>query len=129
MGLELAAWWMLLASGLVGMSRLEWVPVVRLQFGRQAGFERDRDQLLAAKLGAKVALGTSGEPLDVDAHLSNREDAIKKTAEHIAEAESKVRRRYRWQKLLFLLAVVMLIAARSYPALKMLIDAARASPA
>ncbi len=122
--LELLGWALLLISGLVGLSRLEWLPVAYKTNSRLVGLKSEHTQLMAAsEHGHKeVAVLDQNEPANIQAIIDDRAQAIQKVEARVKELEKSILRKYSIHKWLFVLGLTLLIGARGYRPVATIID-------
>lgn len=111
--LELAAWAGLLAAGLAGLSRLEWVPVMYRHVAKKEVAEQDLGQIPNEEI---IVVNTSRGQTQM-----MWEDIVLATRKTIDTNDQKARGiskkglfKYKVQKWGFAAAVILLIAARGY---------------
>jgi len=113
---EITAWISLSISGVIGLSRLEWMPVLYRQFGELYG-----DKEIKSKLSESVALGA--RLIDPDTMKQHTDEKIKSEIQGyeklIKNRETEIERinkesllKYNFQKYLFLFALIVLMLSR-----------------
>lgn len=122
--LELLGWVLLLISGFVGLSRLEWLPVAYKTNSHLVGLKSEHTQLMAASEQGhtEVAVIDQNEPANIQAIIEDRAQAIQKVETRVKELEKSILRKYSIHKWLFVLGLTLLIGARGYPPLVTIID-------
>jgi hypothetical protein len=83
--LELFGWLFLIVSGLTGLSRMEWVPIIRTTLAQQQSFEEEIFKLKELELQGQTELhvleGNYRQP--IPERIDNRRDAIKLLSPYI----------------------------------------------
>jgi hypothetical protein len=115
--LELLGWLSLLASGLVGIVRAEWVPVAYEIQGKIHTIERQRgDMIAASQRGIVVEVpfveGGTKTVLSGQHALSKFEFLLSELELQFKETEERVIRRYSWMRTGFIAGAVCLLVAR-----------------
>jgi hypothetical protein len=117
--LELAAWLLLFAAGLIGLSRAEWIPVAHTIYAKESEREQQIREISGAlAAGRELPVVFDSQPSEI---LSGRYalEEIKKRAERWREqrvaAEKRILVRYAWMKWTFLFGIGCLLAARGLP--------------
>lgn len=123
---ELASWLLLFASGLAGLSRLEWLPVAHLVHGATQDVEVQVEQL--EQLGERGHLEVTD-----DEEVVLMADALARRKAKLAGLEAKetaftrsTRRKYLVHKWTFLTGLALLLVARGYMPAQGVIAAAMA---
>ncbi|MGC2970457.1 hypothetical protein [Paraburkholderia aspalathi] len=114
--LEIVGWVSLVLSGMVGLSRLEWVPVA-LKSGHQLQILRQGRQQLAdlADGGVQhIPVEDEPEPVDVQTLLTSRDEGIERAQAFIDRIDRRVRVKYDIHKWTFVFGLILLVAARAY---------------
>lgn len=113
---ELAAWILLLTSGLFGLSRLEWIPHAYL-VDAVGGEVQERAQSLkkAALQGASsIHVLAEGKKRSVEDLLARADDDMKVVTARQAELNRWSQVKYTAQKVTFVGGLVCLMVARGY---------------
>lgn len=113
---EIGGWICLLASGLVGLSRIEWVPVTLQTHSELVKIKNELAQLqdAAAHGVEEVPVLDQAVPANVTALVADRTAAVVRVEARVKSLEAGIRRKYGVHKWSFVLGLVLLIAARSY---------------
>lgn len=116
--LELFGWVLLLASGITGLSRLEWLPVAHANNGKLKTFERQRDELqqLADAGVTTHPVEDRPDPVPIDEVIRSRDLLIAKGKKELERIERATLLKYSWHKWTFVVALLVLAVARGYPA-------------
>ncbi|KWA08771.1 hypothetical protein [Burkholderia territorii] len=114
--LEILAWISLGLSGLVGLSRLEWVPVALQNGTKLDGVRQERDRLAAAAEAGVLIVPVVDEPEPVNIHtlIAARDEGIKKAGARLKRIERKIVVKYEIHKWSFVVGLALLMAARAY---------------
>lgn len=123
-GLEVAGWIALLISGLVGLSRMEWMPVAHETYAAQVDTEAERDRLrMAAEQGTRVVTVLDQvEPADIQALIADRDSGAKKLEAKTKEHQASIRRKYAVHKWTFVAGLCLLMGARAAAPVGQLIE-------
>lgn len=119
--LELASWVVLLFSGLVGLWRMEWIPVAHFAHADQCQSEVELQQYRKLdQRGIEVLpVEDQEEPAPIEAFIKDREQHILRMKAKKLKYDKLTRKRYIIQKWGFVLGVFLLIGARGVgPAIK-----------
>ena len=119
--LELASWVVLLISGLVGLWRMEWIPVAHIDHADQSQSEADLRQFTdLAKRGVdSLPLEDQDEPAPIEAVIKDREQHILRMKTKDLKHQTAARKKYNVHKWSFVLGMILLIGARGVgPAIK-----------
>lgn len=118
--LELFAWLCLLVSGLAGLWRLQWVPVLRVQMANRKSIEDEIFKLKELEIQGQTELLVleSGTRQPISERLVHRNAALAVYDPLIAKHERKVFVAYDIHQYSFVLGLVVAIMARGFePAL------------
>ena len=118
--LELAAWLAFLVSGLAGLWRLHWVPVLRVQMAERKQIEDEIFKLKELQLTGQTEIFVleSGSKQLIVERLGHRNAALAVYDPVIAKRERHIFIAYDIHKYSFVLALLLAIASRGYePAL------------
>lgn len=113
--MELAGWLSLLVSGLFGLSRIEWIPVTLKTHSELLDIKAELQQLVEAEAQGHdhVPVIDQEQPADIGVLIADRKDSVERVQERVKSLERGIRRKYEVHKWSFVLALVLLIAARS----------------
>jgi hypothetical protein len=114
--LELLGWLALLISGLIGLSRLEWLPVAYKTNSHLVDIKTEHVSLIAAnEQGIKgVLVIDQPGPADIQVLIADRVNAIKKVEARVSALEKSILRKYTAHKWIFVLGLTLLVMARGY---------------
>ncbi|MBB4515851.1 hypothetical protein [Paraburkholderia fungorum] len=114
--LEILGWVSLMVSGMVGLSRLEWVPVALKSWHQLQILRQGRQQLADLADGGvqRVPVEDEPEPVDIQTLLASRDEDIKKAQAFIDRIDRRVHVKYDIHKWTFVFGLVLLVAARAY---------------
>ncbi|PCE27520.1 hypothetical protein BWP39_03180 [Paraburkholderia acidicola] len=115
--LEVCGWFALLASGLTGLSRLEWLPVTYKTASQLSDLKSEHGQFMEAAEQGYQALPASDQatPLDIHELIADRANAIQKVDVRVKQLERSILRKYSVHKWSFVLGLALLIGARGFP--------------
>lgn len=114
---ELAGWAALLVSGLAGILRLEWKPVVYGLLANKALQEHQADGIREALRNGKLIVSQeTGHPLDPAAVLQLKVGAAGKLDVKAKSLEASLQRRYGVHKWAFFVGLAFLACSRGYVA-------------
>lgn len=120
---EIFGWIALLISGLLGLSKVEWIPVLLHVRGRQSYLEQAQDDLRKTKaLGMPVRNSKDGQ-------LVNVSELVAVTAKSLGEVKSygqildkKHEIKHVWQKACFFVGLLALLFARAQGVVQRVIE-------
>lgn len=112
--LELASWVALLISGLVGLWRMEWIPVAHIEHAGQLQSEADLRQFrdLAEQGVDSLPLEGQEESAPIEALIKDREQHILRMKAKDLKHQTATRKKYNVHKWSFVLGMTLLIGAR-----------------
>jgi len=118
--LELSGWLFFIVSGIAGLWRMEWVPVIRIKLAQKQGFEDENLKLKELQLQGQTELlvleNNSRQP--ISERIQNRENAINLLSPYITKLERKHFIKYYFHIYGFVLGILCVASARAYaPAL------------
>lgn len=121
--LELLGWLFLFVSGLAGLSRMEWTPVIRIKGAQKQGFEDSIFKLKELQLQGQTELhvleGNYKQP--IPDRIKNHEDAINVLEPYIKGLEQKHYFKYYLHIYGLALGLLFVMCARAYsPAISVL---------
>ena len=120
---EILGWLTLSISGIAGLSRLEYIPLIRGKVAIKDDFEQNINQIKELKLrGAKkvYVLETNSE-ITLDERLKEYEKGLSVIDPIIITLEEKGLFKYKLHRAAFVFGLSFLVVARAYPPLKQLV--------
>ncbi|MCT7310069.1 hypothetical protein N5J06_03875 [Ralstonia sp. CHL-2022] len=113
---EIVGWIALVASGVSGLWRMEWVPVALKTSAQLQGVRKERRELVEhANRGVqRVQIEDEPEPADVHELIAARDGIIQRGQSRLDEIERAIHMKYAIHKWTFVLGLALLIVARSY---------------
>jgi len=116
---EILGWLSFLLSGLLGLSRLEWVPVQYNLYSHMSGWEKNIKTVQEHKLstGKNQVIDTNRNLIDIDEYVVDQEDKILKVRERTYSIEKSTQLKYIAQKGLFIAGLIFVITSRSMEAI------------
>ena len=118
--LELAGWVFFIVSGISGLSRMEWVPIIRIKLAQKHGFEDEIFKLKELQLQGLTELVVleSNSKQPIFERIDNRKNTIDLLNPYISKLERKHYIKYYFHIYGFVLGVLCVTLARAYtPAL------------
>ena len=114
---ELAGWAALLLSGIVGVLRLEWKPVVYGHLANKELQERDAAAIRKSlREGVLIISEETSAPLDPIALLGRKTNSASRYEGRVKELERSLQRRYKLHKWAFVFGILSLACSRGYVA-------------
>jgi hypothetical protein len=118
--LELAGWIFFIISGISGLSRMQWNPIIRITLAQRSGYEEEIYKLKELQLKGETEIfvleDNAKQPLSV--RIEHRDNAIKILTPYIAKLDLKDSIKYNLHVYCFVLGILSVICARAYtPAL------------
>ena len=114
--LEVTGWMFLLLSGLVGLSRIEWLPVIYKSGAQLSELKEECQKLLIQKQQGFEELPVSDHEKLVSTQvlIEDRKSAIQKLAALVSKLEQRNLRKYGIHKWTFVFGLLLLASARAY---------------
>jgi hypothetical protein len=115
-GLELTSWMVLLISGLVGLWRMEWIPIAHFAHADQCQSEVELQQYrnLAQRGIDTLPVEDQEEPAPIETFIKDREQHILRMKANKQNYDKLTRKRYIIHKWSFVLGMILLIGARGF---------------
>ena len=112
---EISSWFLLLVSGLSGLSHLEWNPVLRVQMVRKDELAAKASQLEAQKDQGirQVNVFQDKKQMPIQDRIAEYGTYIEKLDAQITQMDNKAEIKYRLFKWAFTLGIVLLVVSRS----------------
>ena len=120
---EIGGWLCLLVSGLLGMSKIEWIPVILHVKNRQSYLEEAQGGLQKAEsFNLSVRDSQSGQFVNVAEVSAVAAKSLAEVATQGSRLERWYEIKYRWQKACFLIGLVALVLARAQGVILRLVE-------
>ncbi len=118
--LELAGWLSFIVSGIAGLWRMEWVPVIRIKLAQKQDFEDEIFKLKGIQMQGQtevhVLKDNTRQP--IPERIQNRENAVSLLTPYIAELERQHYIKYYFHVYGLVIGILCVASARAYaPAL------------
>lgn len=114
--LEISSWGLFLISGCVGLWRLEWVPqlfhIIALRENAKESLSENRRLLVEGQVTRVIDYGT-GQRASIDEAIASDTALLNKYNDLRAELDSAGVRKYKAQKVSFVVALLLILAARA----------------
>ncbi len=114
--LELAGWTSLLIAGLVGLSRLIWIPVAYKRSSDELQLKNIMDAVKAKLEGFQL----SKTPIELENHLKKVEGMYITARNEARDIQKKKITKFRVKKYLFGIGVCCLVLARATPVMQLI---------
>ncbi len=122
--LELTSWLLLFISGIVGLSRLEWLPVAYKVHAEIEDIKKEvNDMVQAQEAGQDIVLVKDADvdSMQIQEVINSHNEAITKLQPQLHSTEKWTHKKYLIHKWSFVLGVLFLLLARGYsPASKII---------
>jgi hypothetical protein len=114
--LEIAGWIFLLASGLIGLWRIEWVPVTLQNHSELVKIKNELAQLKQAQAEGYMQIPVEDQeaPANVAELIADRKAAIETLEANVESLDGGIRRKYLAHKWSFVIGLILVVAARAY---------------
>jgi len=120
---ETGGWLLLLISGLVGVSKIEWIPVILLVKNRESFLEdAHRGLEKAEKRGMPVMDSQSGQPVNVPELMATTGRSLNEIKSHGLRLGKGHELRHDLQRVCFVLGLVALLLARAQGVIQRVMD-------
>lgn len=114
--MELVGWLLFIVSGVAGLWRMEWVPVIRVKLAQKRDFESEINQLKELQLQGQTEIhvleNNSRQP--IPERIQNRENAVNLLSPYIMNLERRHFIKYYFHVYGFILGVLCVASARAY---------------
>ncbi len=110
---EILSWIFLMLSGLTGLSRLEWIPVLYKICANIQTEEGNKELLEQAENDEMPFADEIEDPRSKDQLLKKTEESIRSEKEKQNKLEAKTLLKYKLHKLFFILGLLSLMASRA----------------
>jgi hypothetical protein len=118
--LEIAAWCCLLLAGLLGLSFLEWAPIIHKEIARAEIIKSDVAQL--SNLEAEeffLQTETGVRSVRTEEHARMKTEQLADRAATLKQLSGKASAKYTSQKIFFAVGIIILVCARAYKGISM----------
>lgn len=114
--LELVGWFLLLISGVAGLWRMEWIPIIRLKLAQKSEFVDEIFKLKEVQLQGQqeILVMKDGSRQPIPQRIENRENAVKILNPYIEKLERHSNIKYVLHRYGFLLGIISIACARAY---------------
>ena len=118
--LETSGWLLLLSSGLIGLWKLEWLPILLHVENEKADKEQIVDQLrkIASQGIRSVKISNENRTAEITEVASLAESSLNKIKDHSKKLGKRHGIKHATQKYLFIIGISSIFLARSYPVVK-----------
>jgi hypothetical protein len=111
---EIIGWMALLLSGLLGMSRIEWIPIILHVKGRESFLEEAKRDLAKTKtFGTRGVDSQTHQPSDVNEVMAVATKSLEEVKMRGGSLDRKNWFKYRWQRGAFLVGLVAILLVRA----------------
>jgi hypothetical protein len=124
---ELLGWASLMISGLSGLSRGEWLPLLFGHFSRQSDAEHNVRAVRQAKRQGitRIQVVEEGRVYPIDEHLARVEADASSITKKAEELQSRTQLKYKVQRGCFAIGLLCLAVSRGWPALSAIAERVR----
>ena len=114
--LEIFSWLALLCSGVVGLSRLEWIPVAHKYYAKATSIQNELQELTSQKNSGITHIEVIGQKTSISIFeaITDRLKDLKILSEEKEKIEKSTLKKYTLHKRLFITGLIFLICARAY---------------
>lgn len=113
--LELMGWLLLSISGFVGLWRMEWIPIIRLQEAYKNRLERDISEIQKRRLeGSSLVALHDGSPLTYDEQIQSLKQDVERLSKQIGSLHPQNQLKYKIHRWSFALGLLCVVGARAY---------------
>ena len=126
--LEILSWVFLLAAGLLGLWRLQWMPVAHDVVSARRILSDDLSTLRKSKAEGRetVIFGDTGKTATIDEQIDDRSDSLADLRNKLSDLELRLEARYSAARICFIVGVSGLVFARAYmPTVNLFLEACR----
>lgn len=111
---EILGWVSLLVSGLIGLWRIEWVPVALATHAGSVRLQNEKNELESHRSRGITTVLVGDVPTSITVVIEDRVVSIAKVEARIGDLERGIRAKYWWHRWLFVAGVVLVVIARAY---------------
>lgn len=98
---EIVGWVALLASGLIGLWRLEWVPVALTSHAKSVSLQNEKALLEQHRAAGVATVKVEDQQESIATVIDDRTLAISKLEDRLKQIEQSILARYTWHRRLF----------------------------